>query len=34
MPTISQLEDVALLREIRDGIKTVNSLDELRRIYE
>jgi len=34
MLTISQIEDVDVLRAIQQGIKTANTLDELRRIYE
>lgn len=30
---ISQIQDVDLLRVIREGLLTINSLDELREIY-
>ena len=34
MRSISQIEDVDVLRAIQQGIKTANTLDDLRRIYE
>ncbi|BAY73279.1 hypothetical protein NIES23_61070 (plasmid) [Trichormus variabilis NIES-23] len=34
MPEISSLEDVELLRAVRNGIKTANTVDELRSIYQ
>ena len=33
MPEISQIQDVDVLRAIREGLRTINSLDELRQIY-
>jgi len=34
LPQIRTIEDLDLLRAIREGIKTCNSVDELRKIYE
>ncbi len=34
LPEISLLEDVEQLRVIQAGLKTVNTLDELRQIYQ
>lgn len=34
VPEISSLEDVELLRAVRNGIKTVTTVDELRQIYQ
>lgn len=34
MASISQISDVNLLRAIQEGLWTINTLDELRRIYE
>lgn len=34
MPSISQISDVNVLKEILQGLWTMNTLDELRRIYE
>lgn len=34
MSSISQISDVNVLRAIQDGLWTMNTLDELRRIYE
>ena len=34
LPQIRTIEDLDLLRAIREGIKTCNSVDELRQIYE
>lgn len=33
MPEISQIQDVDVLRAIQEGLRTINSLDELREIY-
>lgn len=33
MPEISQIQDVDVLRAIREGLRTINNLDELRQIY-
>ncbi len=33
MPEISQIQDVDVLRAIQEGLRTINSLDELRQIY-
>ena len=33
LPEIRQVHDVALLRKIHEGLRTVETLDELRRIY-
>ena len=33
MPEISQIQDVDILRAIREGLRTINNLDELRQIY-
>ena len=33
MPEISQIADVDILRTIREGLRTLNTLDEVRRIY-
>ena len=33
MPEISQIQDVDVLRAIREGLRTINNLDELREIY-
>ncbi|MFQ4143452.1 hypothetical protein [Chlorogloeopsis sp. ULAP02] len=33
LPEISQIQDVDILRAILTSIKTVNTLEELRRIY-
>jgi predicted transposase YdaD len=33
MPEISQIQDVGVLRAIQEGLRTINSLDELREIY-
>jgi len=34
MPSISQISDVDILKSIQQGIRTKNTIDELRRIYE
>ncbi len=34
MSSISQISDVNVLKEIQEGLWTMNTLDELRRIYE
>ncbi len=34
MPEISQISDLERLRAIQEGIKTVNTLEELRQIYQ
>ncbi|MEJ1929341.1 hypothetical protein WDZ92_03570, partial [Nostoc sp. NIES-2111] len=34
MPEISSLEDIELLRAVRNGIKTATTTDELRSIYQ
>ncbi|WP_016866206.1 MULTISPECIES: hypothetical protein [Fischerella] len=34
LPEISQIQDVEILRAILTSIKTVNTLEELRRIYQ
>jgi len=34
IPEISQIADVDILRTIREGLRTMNTLDEVRRIYE
>jgi len=34
MSSISQIADVNVLKEIQQGLRTMNTLDELRRIYE
>jgi predicted transposase YdaD len=34
MPSISQISDVNVLKEIQQGLRTMNTLDELRSIYE
>ncbi|GET43056.1 hypothetical protein MiSe_78760 [Microseira wollei NIES-4236] len=33
MPEISQIQDVDVLRAIREGLRTINNLDEVREIY-
>lgn len=33
IPEISQIQDVDVLRGIQEGLRTINSLDELREIY-
>jgi hypothetical protein len=33
LPEIREIENVELLEEIREAIKTVHTLDELRQIY-
>jgi predicted transposase YdaD len=34
MPEISQIADVDILRTIREGLRIMNTLDEVRHIYE
>ena len=34
LPEVSKIEDVAVLRAIQEGLKRVNTLEELRRIYQ
>jgi len=34
MEEISQISDVEQLRAVKDGIKTVNSIEELQQIYQ
>jgi predicted transposase YdaD len=34
MPEISQIADLDVLRTIREALRTMNTLDEVRRIYE
>ena len=33
LPEISEIRNTALLRAIREGLKTIKSAEELRRIY-
>ncbi|GAX40781.1 hypothetical protein NIES4075_17470 [Tolypothrix sp. NIES-4075] len=33
MPEISQITDLDVLRTIREGLRTMNSLEEIRQIY-
>ena len=34
LPEVSRVEDVDVLRALQEGLKRVNTLDELRRIYQ
>lgn len=34
MPEISQIADINVLREIREGLRTINNLEEIRQIYK
>ncbi|BAZ19367.1 hypothetical protein NIES4073_02370 (plasmid) [Kalymmatonema gypsitolerans NIES-4073] len=34
IPEISQIEDIEQLRAIKEGIKTVQTVEELRQIYQ
>ncbi len=33
MPKISQITDLDVLKTIREGLRTINSLEEIRQIY-
>ena len=33
MPEVSQITDIDVLRAIREGLRTMNSLEEIRQIY-
>ena len=34
IPEISQIKNIGVLTAIREGIRTINSLEEIRQIYQ